>query len=104
MRNNKLRAPRQVLLSRSSAFRKGRSSSGKPVPLRPPPSYKGAIMIVTGIGLAILSWGAVLVLLLVSFAVYGYRIRIEEKALVAKFGDEYRAYMKETKMLVPFIF
>lgn len=67
------------------------------------PSYTGAIMIVTGIGLAILSWGAVFVLLLVSFAVYGYRIRIEEKALVAKYGEEYISHVKETKMLIPFI-
>lgn len=67
------------------------------------PSYTGGIMIMTGIGLAILSWGAVLVLLLASCVVYGYRIRVEEKALVAKFGDEYRAYVKETKMLIPFL-
>jgi protein-S-isoprenylcysteine O-methyltransferase Ste14 len=40
-------------------------------------------------------------LLLASAVVYGYRIHVEEKALVAKFGDEYRAYMRETKMLVP---
>ena len=65
------------------------------------PSYTGAILIFTGIGFAIRSWGAVLVLLLASFAVYGYRIHVEEKALVAKFGDEYVAYMEETKMLVP---
>jgi protein-S-isoprenylcysteine O-methyltransferase Ste14 len=65
------------------------------------PSYTGAIMIFTGIGLAILSWGAVLVLLLASFAVYGYRIRVEETALVERFGEEYRAYRDETKMLIP---
>ena len=65
------------------------------------PSYTGAIMIFTGTGFAILSWGAVLVLMLASFVVYGYRIRVEENALVAKFGEEYRVYMKETKMLVP---
>jgi protein-S-isoprenylcysteine O-methyltransferase Ste14 len=65
------------------------------------PSYTGAIMIFTGIGLALLSWGAVLVLLLASCVVYGYRIHIEEKALVAKFGEEYRVYVNETKMLIP---
>jgi protein-S-isoprenylcysteine O-methyltransferase Ste14 len=30
--------------------------------------------------------------------------RIEEKEMIARFGDEYRAYMKETKMFIPFIF
>jgi protein-S-isoprenylcysteine O-methyltransferase Ste14 len=65
------------------------------------PSYTGAIMIFTRIGLAILSWWAVLVLLLASVIVYGYRIKVEEKALVEKFGEEYRAYMRETKMLIP---
>jgi protein-S-isoprenylcysteine O-methyltransferase Ste14 len=42
----------------------------------------------------------VLVLLLASVVVYGYRIRVKEKALVAKFGEEYRAFMREMKMLV----
>jgi len=65
------------------------------------PSYTGAIMIMTGMGLALQSWGALLVLLLSSCVVYGYRIHIEEKALVAKFGEEYRVYVNETKMLIP---
>jgi protein-S-isoprenylcysteine O-methyltransferase Ste14 len=29
--------------------------------------------------------------------------RIEENEMKAKFGDEYRSYMKETKMFIPFI-
>jgi protein-S-isoprenylcysteine O-methyltransferase Ste14 len=29
--------------------------------------------------------------------------RIEEKEMIAKFGDEYRVYIKETKMFIPFI-
>lgn len=29
--------------------------------------------------------------------------RIEENEMIAKFGDEYRAYMHETKMFIPFI-
>jgi protein-S-isoprenylcysteine O-methyltransferase Ste14 len=58
-------------------------------------------MIMTGMGLAILSWGVVFVLLLASCVVYGYRIHVEEKALVAKIGEEFRVYVKETKMLIP---
>jgi protein-S-isoprenylcysteine O-methyltransferase Ste14 len=33
-----------------------------------------------------------------------YRIRIEEKMLIEKLGDEYRVYMKRTKKLIPFIY
>lgn len=29
--------------------------------------------------------------------------RIEEKEMIAKFGEEYKIYMKETKMFIPFI-
>jgi protein-S-isoprenylcysteine O-methyltransferase Ste14 len=29
--------------------------------------------------------------------------KIEESEMIAKFGDEYRQYMKETKMFIPFI-
>jgi protein-S-isoprenylcysteine O-methyltransferase Ste14 len=30
--------------------------------------------------------------------------RVEEKEMIARFGDEYRIYMKESKMFVPFLF
>jgi len=33
-----------------------------------------------------------------------YRIKIEEKMLIEKFGDEYREYMEKTKKLIPFIY
>ena len=33
-----------------------------------------------------------------------YRIGIEEKMLIEKFGDEYREYVKKTKKLLPFIY
>ena len=28
---------------------------------------------------------------------------VEEKEMIARFGDEYRVYMKETKMFIPFV-
>jgi protein-S-isoprenylcysteine O-methyltransferase Ste14 len=68
------------------------------------PSYTGALLTLTGIGLAIQSWGALLVLILIFCIVYGYRIHIEEKALIMHIGEEYIAYIKTTKMLIPFIF
>jgi len=33
-----------------------------------------------------------------------YRLKLEEKMLVDKFGDEYREYMKNTKRLIPFTY
>ena len=35
-------------------------------------------------------------------AVY-FTARIEEHEMIAKFGEEYKIYMKETKMFIPFI-
>jgi protein-S-isoprenylcysteine O-methyltransferase Ste14 len=67
------------------------------------PSYTGALLTLTGTGLAVQSWGAVLVLLVVFCIVYGYRIHVEEKALILHTGEEYTAYMKTTKMVIPFI-
>lgn len=67
------------------------------------PSYTGALLTLIGIGLAVQSWGAVLALVLIFGIVYGHRIHVEEKVLVAHFGEEYIEYMKETKMLIPFI-
>ena len=67
------------------------------------PSYTGALLTLIGIGLAVQSWGALLVLVLILGIVYGYRIHIEEKALITHIGKEYIAYMMETKMLIPFI-
>jgi protein-S-isoprenylcysteine O-methyltransferase Ste14 len=67
------------------------------------PSYTGALLTLTGIGLAIQSWGAILVLIAIFCIVYAYRIHIEEKALIMHIGEDYIAYMKATKMLIPFI-
>jgi len=42
------------------------------------PSYSAGILINTGIGLALGSWASTAVLALASFAVYSYRIAVEE--------------------------
>ena len=68
------------------------------------PSYTGAILINTGIGIALGSWAAALMLAVTSFAVYGYRISIEERALLAAIGEPYREFMSTRKRLIPFIY
>ena len=34
---------------------------------------------------------------------YAYRIRVEERTLLRTLGDPYRAYMRRTKRLIPFV-
>ncbi|MGZ7135258.1 MAG: methyltransferase family protein [Methanobacterium sp.] len=67
------------------------------------PSYTGALMILVGIGLAVQSWGAVITLIVLFAIAYGYRIYVEEKAMISQFGDEYIQYAKRTKRIIPFI-
>ncbi len=68
------------------------------------PSYTGLLMIFVGLGLALQSWGAVLVLGLIFSIVWGYRIRVEERALIAQLGEAYLAYSRRTKRLIPYVF
>ena len=68
------------------------------------PSYLGLFLIVIGIGLALHSWGGILVLLVMNGVAFGYRMHIEEKVLVSELGDDYIQYMKRTKRLIPFVF
>ncbi|MGA2934062.1 MAG: isoprenylcysteine carboxylmethyltransferase family protein [Methanomicrobiales archaeon] len=67
------------------------------------PSYTGALLIIVGVGLALRSWGAVLVILFITGLAYSYRIQMEEKVLISELGDEYVQYTKVTKKLIPYI-
>jgi protein-S-isoprenylcysteine O-methyltransferase Ste14 len=67
------------------------------------PGYTGAIVTMTGIGLAVQSLAALLVLLLLSGIAYGYRIMVEERALLKDLGEPYSEYMRRTKRLIPFL-
>jgi protein-S-isoprenylcysteine O-methyltransferase Ste14 len=67
------------------------------------PSYLGLFIIMIGIGVALCSWGGILVILVMSGLAFGYRIHIEEKVLVSELGDDYIQYMKRTKRLIPFV-
>jgi protein-S-isoprenylcysteine O-methyltransferase Ste14 len=65
--------------------------------------YTGQIVSFIGLGLAVQSWAAILVVLVASGIRYGIRIRVEERLLVSKLGNSYVQYMKRTKRLIPFI-
>ncbi len=68
------------------------------------PSYLGALMTLGGLGLAQHSWASLSMLLLGSFAIYIYRIEVEERALEGALGDAYAQFKKSRKRLIPFVY
>ena len=67
------------------------------------PSYTGVLITFIGLALAVQSLGALFVLLAVFIVSYGYRMGVEEKALLSELGDDYANYMKRTKRLIPYL-
>ncbi len=68
------------------------------------PSYTAGSIVVLGIGLALGNWIAVLILLAGATLSYGYRVRVEERALLSVIGEPYRDYMAHTKRFIPYLF
>ena len=68
------------------------------------PSYTAGAILFFGIGLTLANWISLVVLLGAVSAVYGYRVGVEERALLTTIGDPYRNYMSRTKRFVPFLF
>jgi protein-S-isoprenylcysteine O-methyltransferase Ste14 len=107
-------APELALLSRAQRTvvenrAKDAGSAGQPVITRGAyrwvrhPAYIGGILMFAGIGVALASWGSFAILVVAAIVVYGYRVRVEERALVQTIGEPYGAYMKTHKRLVPFV-
>lgn len=68
------------------------------------PSYTGALLAFLFYALYAGHWIALLIVMAPITAAFLQRIRIEEAALSAGLGEPYRAYMRRTKRLVPFVF
>jgi protein-S-isoprenylcysteine O-methyltransferase Ste14 len=67
------------------------------------PSYSGAFLMFLGLGLAMTDWASLLAIALGIAVGYGYRVRVEERALCTDLGDAYRDYMKRTHAFVPYL-
>lgn len=68
------------------------------------PMYTALILASVGLGLMAQSWVAVTIIAIVDTTAVWYRVRVEEKALIAEFGEQYRSYSKRVKRLIPYIF
>jgi protein-S-isoprenylcysteine O-methyltransferase Ste14 len=65
------------------------------------PAYAGSLMSFLGLGVYFANYLSLVVIFIPILAAFMYRIRVEEKALIDAFGEEYRGYQAETKRLVP---
>jgi len=65
------------------------------------PAYGGALLTIVGVSLALGTWAGALVTAAIGLAAYSYRVRVEEQALLAAFGDEYREYRRRTWKFLP---
>ena len=68
------------------------------------PAYTGSLLTILGVGFALQSWGAALVIAIIFGISFGYRIKVEEKALVASLGEAYVLYSRRVKRLIPYLF
>lgn len=68
------------------------------------PSYVGLLIIFLAIGLHSCNWLCLALAFAPTSAALLYRIHIEEAALRDAFGDDYVAYSKTTKRLIPGIY
>jgi protein-S-isoprenylcysteine O-methyltransferase Ste14 len=68
------------------------------------PSYTAAIIMNTGMGIALGSWASILVLVVASFVVYTYRMVVEERALLAGIGEPYAQFMRTRKRVIPYVY
>ena len=58
----------------------------------PPLSQGFGYGIILGLGFAFGSWLSLAIIVVAALIGFGYRIRVEERALVEHFGDRYRSY------------
>ena len=65
------------------------------------PSYSGSLLSFLGLGLFYADIFSLAIIFLPICAAFLYRIRVEEKALIDAFGDEYLRYCKSTRRLIP---
>jgi protein-S-isoprenylcysteine O-methyltransferase len=68
------------------------------------PSYTGLLLCIFAVALHTRNWISMSIIVPPCFAAVAYRIYIEEIALREHFGEEYVAYSRETKRLLPGIY
>lgn len=68
------------------------------------PGYLGQLIIFLGISITLSNWVSILLMIIPVSLGYIYRIRVEEKFMIAQMGQKYTDYQKRTKKLIPWIY
>lgn len=68
------------------------------------PSYSASILSFIGFGISLNNWLSLLIISVLIFTAFVYRISVEEKVLIEHFGEDYLNYKRETKGLIPFTY
>jgi protein-S-isoprenylcysteine O-methyltransferase Ste14 len=68
------------------------------------PIYGGGLVGLVGLYLAFRSLIVLVAVTAVYFVVIKHRLLFEERMLMEEFGDEYKAYMKKTRRLIPYVY
>lgn len=68
------------------------------------PSYTAGLLMNIGFGLTLGNWLSLMLLTVVVFGVYSYRIAVEERALLAVVGAPYREFISTRRRLIPFLY
>lgn len=67
------------------------------------PSYTGAFLAIIAGGVILESLTGFIISCIAMIIAYYVRISIEEKELLARFDNEYKAYKLDTKMIIPYV-
>jgi protein-S-isoprenylcysteine O-methyltransferase Ste14 len=65
------------------------------------PAYAGSLLALVGFALALGNWAGVLAMLILPGSAFGYRIAVEEAALLSELGEPYARYTRRTWRLIP---
>ena len=80
-----------------------RMITGGPYRIVRNPAYLGSLLSLVGVGLGLGSGLSILALLLAGLIAFGWRIRVEDAAMTARFGDEHVAYRRRKAALIPYL-
>ena len=67
------------------------------------PAYAGSLLALIGFALALGNWAGVLAMLILPGGAFGYRIAVEEAALLSALGEPYARYMRRTWRMIPYL-